>query len=117
MNGPKITKDNGKGRHHHHHGVVVYTPDLTITTTSENDAKLVQDRSTDRAHFQGRFRATAFGDFKHKPGRADEQSEASQDDYVFEQAKEEAALAAAAVVEAAAADGVVVEDNETGERG
>ena len=76
----------------------------------EADAKLVQDRSTTRAHFQGRFRKTTFGDFKNRLGRAYEQSEALQDDYVFNQAKEEAALEAAAVIEAAAADGVVVEE-------
>ena len=80
------------------------------TAIVAKDALLLQDRSTTRAHFQGRFRKTAFGDFKGRPGRAEEMSEAKQDDYVFNQAKEEAALAAAAVTEAAAADGVIVEE-------
>ena len=81
------------------------------TAIVAKDALLLQDRSTTRAHFQGRFRKTAFGDFKGRPGRAEEMSEAKQDDYVFNQAKEEAALAAAAVTEAAAADGVIVEES------
>ena len=98
-------------RHSHIHGVVKFTPDLNISKVIEADAKLAQDRGQDRAHFQGRFRKTAFGDFKGRPGRADEISEAKQDDYVFNQAKEEAALAAAAVTEAAAADGVIIEES------
>ena len=79
------------------------------TAIVSKDALLLQDRSRNRASFQGRFRKTTFGDFKSRPGRADEVSEASQEDYVFNQAKEEAALAAAAVTEAAAADGVIIE--------
>lgn len=78
----------------------------------EADAKLVQDRSMDRAHFQGRFRATTYGDFKNRSGHGDEHSEALQDDYVFEEAKTERELAQAAIVDAAAADGVIVEDHE-----
>jgi hypothetical protein len=81
-----------------------------IAAVIAKDALLLLDRSMTRANFQGRFRKTTFGDFKHKPGRAEEMSEAAQDDYVFNQAKEEAALEAAAVTEAAAADGVVVEE-------
>ena len=79
------------------------------TAIVAKDALLLQDRSMTRAHFQGRFRKTAFGDFKNRSGRYDEMAEAAQDDYVFNQAKEEAALAAAAVTEAAAADGVIIE--------
>ena len=79
------------------------------TAIVAKDALLLQDRSMTRAHFQGRFRKTAFGDFKGRPGRYDEMSEAKQDDYVFSLDKEEAALAAAAVTEAAAADGVIIE--------
>lgn len=97
-------------KHSHVHGVVKLVPDLDITKVIEKDATLLQDRSGDRRSFQGRFRTTAFGDFKHKPGRADEHSEALQDDYVFEEAKAEAAAAATATVEAAAADGVIVEE-------
>jgi hypothetical protein len=81
-----------------------------IAAVIAKDATLLQDRSGDRRSFQGRFRTTAFGDFKHKPGRADEHSEALQDDYVFEEAKAEASAAATATVEAAAADGVIVEE-------
>jgi uncharacterized membrane protein YebE (DUF533 family) len=81
-----------------------------VSAVIAKDALLLQDRSMTRAHFQGRFRKTAYGDFKNRPGRADEQSEALQDDYVFNEAKTEAALAAQAIIEAAAADGVVVED-------
>ena len=81
-----------------------------VSAVIAKDALLLQDRSMTRANFQGRFRKTVFGDFKHKPGRADEISEAKQDDYVFNQAKEEAALEAAKVAEAAAADGIVVEE-------
>ena len=85
--------------------------DKPLAEVMAADALLLQDRSTTRAHFQGRFRKTAFGDFKGRPGRADEMSEAKQEDYIFAQAKEEAALAAAAVTEAAAADGVIVEES------
>lgn len=81
------------------------------TAIVAKDALLLQDRSTNRAHFQGLFRKTAFGDFKGRPGRSDEFSEAKQDDYIFEQAKEKAALDAAAVTQAAAADGVVIEES------
>ena len=80
------------------------------TAIVAKDALLLQDRSHDRANFQGRFRKTAFGARKNRQGRAEEMAEAKQDDYVFNQAKEEAALAAAAVTEAAAADGVIVEE-------
>ena len=114
MNGPKFSRGAGKDRvgiHNHiHHNPVNATDNGDLKKVIEADALLLQDRSTTRAHFQGRFRKTAFGDFKGRPGRAEEMSEAKQDDYVFELAKEEAALAAAAVTEAAAADGVIVEE-------
>ena len=114
MNGPKFSRGNGKDRvgiHNHiHDSPINATDNGDLKAVIAKDATLLQDRSTTRAHFQGRFRKTAFGDFKHKPGRADEYNEAKQEDYVFEQAKEEAALAAAAVTEAAAADGVILED-------
>ena len=35
------------------------------TAIVAKDALLLQDRSMTRAHFQGRFRKTAFGDFKN----------------------------------------------------
>ena len=117
MNGPKFSRGAGKDRvgiHNHiHHNPVNATDNGDLKKVIEADAKLVQDRGTSRASFQGRFRKTAFGDFKGRPGRANEMAEAKQDDYVFELAKEEAALAAlaaAAVTEAAAADGVIVEE-------
>ena len=109
MNGPKVQWDM-QGHHNHiHDNPVNATDNGDLKAVIAKDALLLQDRSMTRAHFQGRFRKTAFGDFKGRPGRADEMSEASQEDYVFNQAKEEAALAAAAVTEAAAADGVIIE--------
>jgi hypothetical protein len=111
MNGPKFSNDFGKGIHNHIHDNPGNASDNTdLKAVIAKDALLLQDRSTTRAHFQGRFRKTVYGDFKNRPGRADEQSEALQHDYVFEQAKEEAAWAAQAIVDAAAADGVIVED-------
>jgi hypothetical protein len=114
MNGPKFFRGAGKDRtgiHNHiHDSPVNATDNGDPKSIIAKDALLLQDRSTTRAHFQGRFRKTLFGDFKSRPGRADELAEASQDDYVFELAKEEAALAAAAVTEAAAAEGVIVEE-------
>jgi hypothetical protein len=112
MNGPKILVDKivapgvlvERGRH-----PVNATDNGDLKAVIAKDALLLQDRSRNRASFQGRFRKTAFGDFKNRSGRYDELAEASQDDYVFNQAKEEAALAAAAVTEAAAADGVIIE--------
>jgi hypothetical protein len=83
-----------------------------VATVIAKDATLLQDRSMTRAHFQGRFRKSAFGDFKHKPGRATEELEAMREDHEFEDKKAEAAREAAAVTEAAAAEGVIVEDNE-----
>jgi hypothetical protein len=114
MNGPKFFNGVGKNRvgiHNHiHDNPVNATDNGDLKAVIEKDATLLQDRSGDRRSFQGRFRTTAFGDFKHNPGRADEHSEALQDDYVFEEAKAEAAAAATATVEAAAADGVIVEE-------
>ena len=114
MNGPKFSRGSGKDRvgiHNHiHDNPVNATDNGDLKAVIAKDALLLQDRSMTRAHFQGRFRKTAFGDFKGRPGRYDEMAEASQDDYVFNQAKEEAALAAAALDEAAAAAGVVVEE-------
>lgn len=102
-----------KGTHNHIHGVKPHQPavvsDQPIADIIAKDAALVQDRGLTRANFQGRFRKTTFGDFKGRPGRSDEMSEAKQEDYVFEQAKEEAALAAAELVDAAAATGIVIE--------
>jgi hypothetical protein len=118
MNGPKFSRGAGKDRvgiHNHIHGVnphgALIITDKPLAEVIAADATLLQDRSMTRAHFQGRFRKTAFGDFKGRPGRADEMSEASQEDYVFNQAKEEAALTYAAVTEAAAAVGVIVEES------
>ena len=114
MNGPKFFNGVGKNRvgiHNHIHDNPVNANDNgDLKAVIEKDATLLQDRSGDRRSFQGRFRTTAFGDFKHKPGRADEHSEALQDDYVFEEAKAEAAAAATAITEAAAKDGVIMED-------
>jgi hypothetical protein len=113
MNGPKFSRGSGKyrvGIHNHiHDNPVNATDNGDPKGIIAKDALLLQDRSMTRAHFQGRFRKTAFGDFKGRPGRADEMAEAKQDDYVFSLDKEEAALAAAAVTEAAAADGVIIE--------
>ena len=114
MNGPKVQWDM-QGHHNHIHGATPHKPtvvtDKPLAEVMASDALLLQDRSHNRASFQGRFRKTAFGDFKGRPGRADEMSEASQEDYVFNQAKEEAALTYAAVTEAAAAVGVIVEES------
>ena len=113
MNGPKFSRGNGKDRvgiHNHiHDSPINATDNGDLKAVIAKDATLLQDRSMTRAHFQGRFRKTAFGDFKNRPGRAEELSEAKQDDYVVELVMEEAALAAAAVTEAAAADGVIIE--------
>jgi len=118
MNGPKFSRGNGKDRvgiHNHiHDSPINATDNGDLKAVIAKDATLLQDRSMTRAHFQGRFRKTAFGDFKGRPGRADEMSEAKQEDYVFNQAKEEAALTAAAVTEAAAAEGVVIEEPSNG---
>ena len=73
------------------------------------DATLLQDRSMTRAHFQGRFRKTTFGDFKGRAGRGTEHIEALMEDHEFEDKKAEAARETAAVAEAAAANGVVTE--------
>jgi hypothetical protein len=113
MNGPKFSRGTGAARvaiHNHiHDNPVNATDNGDLKAVIAKDATLLQDRSMTRAHFQGRFRKTAFGDFKGRPGRSDEMSEAKQEDYVFEQAKEEAALAAAELVDAAAATGIVIE--------
>jgi len=110
MNGSKIRVDvqeagvvvGERGRHHHTHGVVKLVKDLDITKTIEADVKLAQDHSHDRASFQGRFRKTAFGDFKHMPGRSPEFVEASIEDHEREDKKVE-------LETAAAASGVVLE--------
>ena len=81
------------------------------TAIVAKDALLLQDRSTTRAHFQGRFRKTAFGDFKGRPGRTPEHLEGLMEDHEFEDKKAEAARTAVAVTEAAAADGVIVEES------
>lgn len=115
MNGPKFSRGKGNDRvgiHNHiHDNPVNATDNGDLKAVIAKDATLLQDRSHNRASFQGRFRKTAFGDFKGRPGRADEMDEAKQEDYAFELAKEDAALAAAAVTEAAAADGVIVEES------
>ena len=79
------------------------------TAIVSKDALLLQDRSRNRASFQGRFRKTTFGDFKSRPGRAIEQVSGLMEDHEFEDKKAEAARTAAAVTEAAAADGVIIE--------
>lgn len=81
-----------------------------VSAVVAKDALLLQDRSMNRAHFQGRFRKTAFGDFKGRPGRLPEMEEAALADVAFNAEKASAAIAAAAVVDAAAQDGVVIED-------
>ena len=87
MNGPKIPvlKPGAdpaliRGRHNHHHGVVKLVSDLDITAVIEKD---VQSRmqagfihETQHAQFNGRFRATSFGDRKNRPGRVPEHTEA-----------------------------------------
>jgi hypothetical protein len=67
------------------------------------------DRSMTRAHFQGRFRKTAFGDFKNHPGRDVEMADAQLEDGMFNAAKAAGAITIE-VIEAAAADGVILED-------
>lgn len=97
------------GHHNQHHGVVKLV-DFDVLKVIENDGKLAQDRSTTRAHFQGRFRKTTFGDFKNHSGRNHEMVQAQIEDHEREDVKAEEVAAQAAVVEAAAAKGVVVED-------
>ena len=103
-----------KGKHSHIHGLATKNRtkyvDYNVTALVAKDALLLQDRSHDRASFQGRFRKTAFGDFKGRPGRATEHIDGLMEDHEFEDKKAEAARAAAAVTEAAAADGVIVEE-------
>lgn len=77
----------------------------------DNDSKLAQDHGTDRAHFQGRFRATTFGDFKNRPGYAPEMVAAQIEYHEREDAAREAAETSAAITDAAAQDGVIVEDD------
>lgn len=120
MNGPKMLVDEiiggvvaeTHGKHTHHHGVVKLVPDLHISKVIEADSKLVQDHSTDRAHFQGRFRATTYGDFKNRPGHAPELLEAQIEDHEREDVKAAEAAVKIELETAAAAMGVVVEDHE-----
>lgn len=112
MNGPKFVNDNGEGIHNHiHDNPVNATDNSDLKAVVAKDALLLQDRSLARATFQGRFRKTAFGDFKNRPGRTTEYVEALMDDHEFEDQKAEAAGNAAALTDAAAADGVVIEES------
>jgi hypothetical protein len=111
MNGQKFPNDFGKSLHNHiHDNPANATDDSSLRAVIEKDALTRQDHTTDRAHFQGRFRATTYGDFKNMPGRAPEMAEALQEDYVFEEAKREAEFNAAKLAEAAATDGVILEE-------
>lgn len=87
MNGPKITvlapgadPTLIRGRHHHFHGVVKLVSDLDISTTIAKDADIKMRvgfvHDTQHAQFNGRFRATSFGDRKNLPGRKPEHTEA-----------------------------------------
>lgn len=113
MNGPKFVNDFGKGVHSHIHDLPVNASDnIDIKQVVAKDAALVQDHTTDRAHFQGRFRATTFGDFKNRSDHAPELLEAQIEDHEREDAKALATEAAAELETAAAATGVIVEDHE-----
>ena len=115
MNGPKFSRGAGKDRvgiHNHiHDNPVNATDNGDLKAVIAKDALLLQDRSHNRASFQGRFRKTVFGDFKGRPGRAIEQVSGLMEDHEFEDKKAEAARTAVAVTEAAAADGVIVEES------
>jgi len=114
MNGPKFFNGVGKSRvgiHNHiHDNPVNATDNGDLKAVIEKDATLLQDRSGDRRSFQGRFRTTAFGDFKGKPGRAPETVQAQIENIAFDEAKAEATAAATAITEAAAKDGVIMEE-------
>jgi hypothetical protein len=97
MNGPKTKGDN---RHYHTH----YLPVVNVETKDivDKDAALVQDHSTERASFQGRFRKTAFGDFKNRSGHKPEHTGAmAANDFVDEAKK--------VLVDAATESGVIIE--------
>jgi hypothetical protein len=98
---------NVKGQHLHSHRLPIVNTEVEEVVSK--DATLIQDRSGDRRSFQGRFRATAYGDAKHEPGRAPEMSDAQFENKLFDSAKTAAAEQAEAVTEAAAADGVILE--------
>jgi hypothetical protein len=103
---------NVKGQHLHSHHLP--TIDKEVEKVVAKDATLIQDRSGDRRSFQGRFRATAFGDKKHNPSRKPEIGEAHIDNKLCDGAKAVAAERAEAVTDAAAADGVVIEETTNG---
>jgi hypothetical protein len=97
MNGSKTKGDN---RHYHTH----YLPVVNVETKDilDKDAELVRDHSTERASFQGRFRKTAFGDFKNRSGHKSEHTEAmAANDFVDEAKK--------VLVDAATESGVIIE--------
>ena len=77
MNAPKA---HGHGHHRHLHGVVKLVSDLDITTVIGKDAQSRMQagfiHETQHAQFNGRFRATSFGDRKNRPGRVPEHTEA-----------------------------------------
>jgi ADP-ribosylglycohydrolase len=106
MNGQKFPNDFGKSLHNHiHDNPANATDDSSLRAVIEKDALTRQDHTTDRAHFQGRFRATTYGDFKNMPGRAPEMAEALVENRDRnERAKE--------LLDAATEAGVVIEDTD-----
>jgi len=105
------------GKHNHIHGVsrslLTITDGQSIGELIGKDALLVRDHSAERAQFQGRFRKTSFGDFKHRPGFGPEIVEAQIEDHEHEDAKAVEANATAEIVKAAADAGVIVETKLT----
>jgi hypothetical protein len=79
----------------------------------EADAALVQDRGLTRANFQGRFRKTAFGDFKGRSRRAPEVMLAQIEYLDRRETARRAAEDAAELVDAAAATGIVIEPEQS----
>ena len=106
MNGPKFYRGAGKNRvgiHTHIHDNPVNASDNSdLKAVIAKDAALLQDRSTARAHFQGRFRKTAFGDFKNSSGHKPEHTEAMATNDCVDEAKK-------VIVDAATEAGVIIE--------
>lgn len=99
--------------HRHNHTHEAKLVDFHVQEVIGKDGALAQDRSVTRAQFQGRFRATCFGDFKNRPGFASEMVEAQVEDHEREDAKAEEAAKVSEIVESAATEGVVLETEIT----
>ena len=80
MNGPK-TQWNSHGVHNHIHGVpkpapIVLDAPAAIAADAQTKVNASMVHETQHAQFNGRLRATSFGDRKNRPGRVPEHTEA-----------------------------------------